>query len=397
MLIPLFSGFDDILPWISDLRGIAGLRVAGSARYLGVEVGPEAHRHQWGTVLDKATARVGKIRAGGKSLQARMYMFNTYVASLFPYKAQFAPIPTFAHKAYRLLSQRITKAPWQSFPFALLANLQILGMPTGLRDLSALSNASRASCIQRSEVVHQIWQEFDAFQLRDEASLDPSRPWHVESLALSLRAFWHGSEAERIRSDITLLDGSYNNLYKVARGHIGVRRHAFTTILLRRAARWTEYGEHIVQGLYDFSELRPPRDLISSVLRALLFGWCTTTRFHHLPTACWFCGADGLDQQAHYVSCPEVRTWYEERLGRWTQPSDEAMHAWIFCKLSTGLESSFQAAVALDSTLAAFYAKRHGNRQSTHALLDARFKEMRRRHRQIRDFVPFSSHEVPCD
>lgn len=101
VLIPLFPDFADILPWVSSLPGIAGIEVSGFGRYLGVEVGPMAHLHQWTSVMRKATSRIGEIRAGGKSLSSRIFMFNAYAASLFTYKAQFAAIPPAVFKFYR--------------------------------------------------------------------------------------------------------------------------------------------------------------------------------------------------------------------------------------------------------------------------------------------------------
>lgn len=82
-----------------------------------------------------------------------------------------------------------------------------------------------------------------------------------------------------------------------------MRRHGIATFLIRRAQRWTEYSEDIVQAYYSFAAHRPPPDLLSSVLRTLFPGWCTATRFHH-PLATWFCEAAGFDRQVHCLACP---------------------------------------------------------------------------------------------
>lgn len=111
ILIPLFADLRDIVPWATALSGVEGMCVSGFGRYLGVEIGPAAHLHQWDAVLRKASARIGEIRAGGRSLSARVFMFKTCIASLFAYKAQFASIPSSVHKFYRQAAQRITKAP----------------------------------------------------------------------------------------------------------------------------------------------------------------------------------------------------------------------------------------------------------------------------------------------
>lgn len=260
-----------------------------------------------------------------------------------------------------------------------------------------MSISARMSCIARSAIVNNIWRDFEAFQRCDEASLNPRRGWHGESLVLTLRAFWDGNEAMRIRGILRTSDMAHKTVYNLARGDVGERRHSMTLFLLQRARRWTEYDDDLVQAYFEFSAHKPPPDLLSSVLRTLLFGWCTSTRFHHPLASCWFCQAHGQDRQAHYLACPMVRTWYEERLGCWTQPEDEAMHAWIFMKLHSQISQSMQAAVAVDVVLTAFDTKRHGSRQIPHALMDARLKELRRRHKQIRDSVPYLSLEIRPD
>lgn len=193
---------------------------------------------------------------------------------------------------------------------------------------------------------------------------------HSESLAMSLRAFWDSDAARRIRGST---DIAHKAVYNIVRGDLGLRRHVMTTFLLQRAQRWSEDNDDMFQAYYSLVAHRPPPDLLSSVLRTLLFGWCTSTRFHHPPAACWFCEALAHDRQAHYLACPVTRTWYEERYAWWTQPEDAAMHAWLFIKLHSKIG------------------------QSPHSLLDARLKELRRRHKQVRELVPFISHEVRPD
>lgn len=99
----------------------------------GVEVGPGAHQHQWTFVLHKMASRIGELGVGGKSVPARVFMFNTYVASPFAYKAQFAPISTEAHTSYRDATPLSTKAPWQAMPSEIRTELSFLGLSSGIR------------------------------------------------------------------------------------------------------------------------------------------------------------------------------------------------------------------------------------------------------------------------
>lgn len=129
VLIPLFPDFDEVVRWAAALQGIAGAAVSSCGRYLGIEVGPSAHFHQWAAVMQKATSRIGEIRAGGKSLAARIFMYSTYVSSLFACKAQFAPIPPQVFKFYKRCAHHITKTPWQALPATFLADITFCGCP----------------------------------------------------------------------------------------------------------------------------------------------------------------------------------------------------------------------------------------------------------------------------
>lgn len=70
------------------------------------------------------------------------------------------------------------------------------------------------------------------------------------------------------------------------------------------------------------------------------------------------------------------------------------MHAWLLLRLHAHSSASLHAAVAIDAGLAAFDAKRHGSRLRSHSLLDARFKQVRRRHKIVLDQVPFITHKL---
>lgn len=131
-------------------------------------------------------------------------------------------------------------------PCDFLTELASVGIPTVVRDLRALGIASHFACVARSAVVPRVWHEFDQFQTSDKASLNPRRPWHLDSLSLSLRSFWAASEAERIRRSCRDGGPRHKQIYALARGEVGVWRHALTTVLLRRALRWSPYAEDIV-------------------------------------------------------------------------------------------------------------------------------------------------------
>lgn len=67
-----------------------GIQVRGSAKYLGVELGPGANEEQWSIVEARLLPRAAEGFRSGTSLRTRARSFQVYVASMLSYKAQFA-------------------------------------------------------------------------------------------------------------------------------------------------------------------------------------------------------------------------------------------------------------------------------------------------------------------
>lgn len=75
----------------------------------------------------------------------------------------------------------------------------------------------------------------------------------------------------------------------------------------------------------------------------------------------------------------------QDRAGYHHQPGDEAMHAWLLSKVGCPDPDGIVALTAIDVAVSAFDARRKGNRGSARSLLDARLKEVCRRHRRARE------------
>lgn len=133
-----------------------------------------------------------------------------------------------------------------------------------------------------------------------------------------------------------------------------MRKGTLSSMPLRRGSRWSCYAQQVVDAYDTFAGTRSPPDLVSGTLRTLLFAKCTSTRFHHTPEPCWLCGAGGMDRQGHYLGCPVVRAWLEDRFGWWTQLDDESMHAWLFLNMGRPQAESRQAATAMDAILVSY-------------------------------------------
>lgn len=107
----------------------------------------------------------------GHTLIVRVYLFNTYVTSLYLYKARFADIPRDIIRRYEADMQRITKAPWQSIPAT-------GGLPGGVRDLRAEGLLAKARVVRDIVCFEGIEASIHAAADSNAALLWPWRPRH---------------------------------------------------------------------------------------------------------------------------------------------------------------------------------------------------------------------------
>lgn len=86
---------------------------------------------------------------------------------------------------------------------------------------------------------------------------------------------------------------------------------AFERVLFRRLAPWdSDTHEVLVGAPLGFVQMKPPLDLICTVLRAMLCGWCAAARFFNEPSGSLLrCGVDRGDRPQQYTQCPLWRDW----------------------------------------------------------------------------------------
>lgn len=148
---------------------LAACSVAGSARYLGVEVGPAAHEIQWSVVAQKILRGVADSVAEGESLGVRLRRFRFCAASLSKYRAQFVSIDGHIRHAWQKSLQRLTSAPWQSVPLAVLHALRELGFSSSAQDLQRLADSCRLRA--SSAVFDTCLAEISATEMDNRAML----------------------------------------------------------------------------------------------------------------------------------------------------------------------------------------------------------------------------------
>lgn len=163
------------------------MRLVDAATYLGIQVGPGGPRQQWAPVAAKVVRRMPDVLAA-PSMMGRMLRFNTYVASLFHYKLQFASPSSEIRTVYRHAEQKLVKAPWMAFPPDIVENMKYLHFPLEARPLHLLERQAQVGVLLRSTVWNNVLSRIDVARDSEEARLDPRQPWHDTSIIATLTA-----------------------------------------------------------------------------------------------------------------------------------------------------------------------------------------------------------------
>lgn len=275
------------------------MKLVDAAKYLGVLIGPSAPRTQWEAVAVKTMRRMPDVLAA-PSLTGRVCRFNTYIASLFQYKAQFIdPDPTTV-RLYRHAGQTLTNATWMAFPPDLLENMKGLGYPLEVCKLPMMARQMQVGVLVRSAVWQDVVYRIDVASMSDEARRNPHCSWHVSSIISNLRAthVWLTALPRELRDEAH--HGSARRFLEKLRGGDAGRRDALLPTLTRRAHRWFDRADDAVRGLQRFLADSPSCELSTAVLKTWLYAWCTSSRFNRPVEPCRMCGSHEGDRQAHY-------------------------------------------------------------------------------------------------
>jgi len=235
-----------------------------------------------------------------------------------------------------------------------------------------------------TKTLHGVLKDIAARAETEDATLDTRRWWHEHTIVHNMqKALQYTSATERSLRDV-LVAGTSRETYIALRGSEECRREVLNKALVSRAQRWSEMPEQLVLSIQKYGETKPPPGLLTSALRTLCYAWCTTSRFNNTLLECRFCDGPEQDKQQHYLACPVFRTWLGDRLHLADQASDEQMHEWLLSMLGCHVEQATRGVVVIDVVLNAYDARRNGSSAGARTLLDARLKELRRRHPAVR-------------
>lgn len=351
-----------------------GIEVEDKAKYLGVYVGPGAESVQWDAVLGRMLSRASEVSRSGRSLRTRVIMHRIYVSSLAAYKLQFVePTSALVH-VHRRSVQRLTGAPWMALNMDVMESLMELGFGVAVPRLGDLATASpaRAAHSERGTVEEGCRWLAEAGTSDDALLVPPQRLFCSKLVVLRWRRALADIAVDRMAGGGHAGRGLHRTLLRrLFCDRLEERRAALETTLRRRLARWSlGHVEALGEGIRSAMISATPEELRVSLLKTVLYGWCTASRFGLPGRGCLYDCGGGADEQSHYLVCSRA----------------EVVRAVVLLHALRGDDIlRLRILLVFDCLLFAFDARRIGSPASARQLVLALLKELRRRHPGIRD------------
>ena len=120
----------------------AGVKITGKAKYLGVQIGPEAQDASWEKPLTEYLKRCRDLQARKLDFFPMMVCYNSICISVLSFVAQISKPPKKAFQAESLMLRTLAGGGYGWFPLHVAFNLQKSGMPCGFRSLKHLARAA---------------------------------------------------------------------------------------------------------------------------------------------------------------------------------------------------------------------------------------------------------------
>jgi len=112
-------------------------------KYLGIYLGPGAHKHMWNDVMTSFRETVAFLRTTVPGLVPTIALYNILAHSKFSHILAFYPPSVEVLRLERKSHQLLTRGPWNAFPPKLLFNLKAIGIRLQFQSLELTSMASR--------------------------------------------------------------------------------------------------------------------------------------------------------------------------------------------------------------------------------------------------------------
>lgn len=125
-----------------------------------------------------------------------------------------------------------------------------------------------------------------------------------------------------------------------------------------------------------------PLNMVSSVLRFVVYPWFASRRFDAKVVVCRLCGGVFLDYEQRYFDCRVAHEFGEAHLRLGGIPRDANATSAAIRALAAGGARSLRVSMWIGAVLLAVDARRHHSRRGVRRVLAACLKDMVRRYSQ---------------
>ena len=301
------------------------------AEYLGFQLGPEAHLHQWSAPIRKAidTAHIWhKLNAG---FLLNILAMNTYLLPLFNYKAQLTTPTPEVHQAIQHCQNKLFIGPGGWIPSTLLLNLTLLGFPTQIRSTTTTSQSSQIRMSITTTIdIQQHTEKLGPLKIAHDHTYNYEHPyttWHNDIFAINILTAQHNFT----KVGGTLPDthnrngGKRKGLQKKIQEDIEMmlpsKRPQLHELLGNRLVRFQldtlpgKLALRVENRLQHLQKEKTKPAVVAVYIRTLLNGWSTHRRMRSmaqltLDAFCPFC-LSAQDSLEHFARCPIIAKQYE--------------------------------------------------------------------------------------
>ena len=393
VLVPLFKAdYNSLREWIlQHVQAAKDFMISGTAKYLGVLVGPESACLSWKAPTAKYLERVKLIRAAGNGLCQSIVDYKMYAVSVLSHVAQFEFAPKETLKTETRALQMLTAGPWNAINKELMLQLTDIGYTTEAPSISNLARAAMFRFCSRSKAFQTCIDMIEQVRRDDDDVVFVPRleKWHRQAHISVMQANWQQLASLRLELAPKLETDLQARMYSALR-RSDCNKSASDVIEARIRYWIADASAAKVARLirrFAFIARNLPPFVATSVLKSITNCWCTSARFHDTQLPCRMCGTAGKDDLRHYVECPVVLNALKAHLPKlhqhWGNP-DDSLAGFLFLGSLREKDQLLGIALAHDAILTSLNTLRTQDKIATLELASSLVKA-RIRQQAIRD------------
>jgi hypothetical protein len=358
-------------------------------KYLGIFIGPDAHRRRWSGV-DRSLVNVASdIASVSSSWQHAGFLYSTYCISRLSYRLQFLPFDTRLRQLEARLIAKVTSTPMHVINSTVRRFMQHTAGKRVFPDLALLSEATLTRVWCKYDAAEELFRKYEGQQLDDDLLIIPPFPeWHASAIIRVLGDTHR--RREHVGNNITLgRRGLQGCLLRAFCAH-DFDPHAFpawVAFSLRRLGISRCISEHIVRHI-GVALAQLPLPIVAAYIKATVNGWTTSHRMGLAVGACPFCQSGSSDTLAHGLECAFVSGVVHQLLPMLALPPHEVVLVRMLGGIAMPQSSLLGLVIAIDCIHAAMMSARFGGSAGNGAQhAEARLRSTSLNHPRVRAVV----------